>query len=139
MHSTRKRTKARIPSAAILPLVFLVALGWDNHQQYYYCHAFVTPPRSQSRPSTVSSLPPLERLQLFKTFDRVIKGNNNQKEEATSSNGVSSVHANNLKRKTASPTDNVNGNSNKIPFVIERLGARPKDQVFREIAEMCIA
>ena len=136
-HSTRKRTKARIPSTAILSLVFLVVIGWDKYHHHYYCHAFVTPasPRTQCRSSTGSSLPASE-LQLFKTLDRVIKGNNNNNKEEVA-NG--DVHTDNKKGKAASTTEFANGNRNKIPFVIERLGSRPQDQVFREIADMCIA
>jgi len=112
----------------------------DLHHYHHYRH--------QHASITIIS----SQLHLFKTLDFVVrnKGKNPGSEVATeeddddhhdSSSSSSSSSSAVIKNNVANGKSLLNSKDStaKIPFVIERLGARPGDHVFRDIAEMCIA
>ena len=115
-----------------LLLAVLALTGWDQH-----CSAFVAPAQTlrSSAPKCVpTTSSPTSELQLFKTLDRV---RGKFKEDVLSNNHGVNIHTNGEASPNMIGSETMSGD--KIPFVIERLGSRPRDQVFRDIAEMCIA
>lgn len=128
--STAHHNNNNAPSLILLLLAVFLVCGWDPNNQI---HAFVAPVQQQQihLPAAILVVPtPIfsssSKLHLFKTLDRVI--NQGKVAEEVHNSGDSAVAINGRR----------NDNAATIPFVIERL-RRPSDEVFREIAEMCIA
>lgn len=142
MKFTRNVEKTVSPLAATVFLLITIILLLGNHE--HHCDAFVTPPRALQHTRDAPIIPsPVSELELFKFVDQVRKGSGNKKEggeELKSIDNNGGIHnANTERTKNTTPSTSIAIGGDKIPFVIERLGSRPKDQVFREIAEMCIA
>ena len=141
---TRKTMKRKLSSAVTVFSALLILHALVDPQRHT-CNAFVQPTRTLQFTRECTWLPsPRSELHLFKLVDQIIKGDNKkgEKEEGlTNTNQNGNIHnANNdQKNRNATPSTSTSNIDDRMPFVVERLGSRPKDQVFREIAEMCIA
>jgi len=117
---------------ASLALALLVA------RRHSYCNAFVQPTTTTrvlhtthhgTLEKTTTKAPSVAALHLFGRQEQVASS------DGASAHGKSSV----VDGKPSFLNGvTVNGLNRKIPFVIERLGVRPSDEVFKNIAEMCI-
>ena len=107
------RKRAHVAKAVLL----LAAILSGDH----FSTAFVTPERRHSSKSIDSGKS--SELHLFRNLERVKEANGETTSEANGSSRGYSKYQN---------------GSDKVPFLVERLGERPRDEVFKGIAEMCI-
>lgn len=111
------RNSLRLPVNMLLAVLLLCSLLSGNH-------SFLT----TSTPTRLATSTHSAELNLFRGLNRVLE------QKSNTVNGEANGITVNGKRVNGY----ANRNSQKVPFIIERLGSRPRDDVFKGIAEMCI-